>query len=76
MSLKELMREKQAARSGNVSHPAAVYNSVGKLTCKICQMIVGSDALWPAHIRSSVHVQVWFFTDRYIPASRLYFCLM
>jgi hypothetical protein len=56
-TIKSLMRATQLERTGGVQHPLAKYNNVGKLTCKLCAVAVGSDALWPAHIRSPGHVQ-------------------
>jgi hypothetical protein len=56
--LKALMRAAQTERTGSVQHPAAKYNSVGKLACKLCGVVVGADSLWPAHLRSAAHMQV------------------
>ena len=51
------MRAAKAERAGGIQHPLAKYNNVGKLTCKLCQVIVPSDAQWPAHLLSSTHSQ-------------------
>lgn len=56
--VKSLMRAARAERSGGIQHPFAKYNALGKLTCKLCAAVVGSDALWQAHLLSSVHTQV------------------
>eukprot|EP00128_Syssomonas_multiformis_P007723 Colp12_sorted_trinity150504_noHs@15513 len=52
--LRRLMREAYKTK-GKVDSPYAKYNDAGKLTCIVCNKLVGSDDLWPSHLQSKSH---------------------
>lgn len=52
--LKRLMREEKAKR---IESPLAKYNSIGQLTCVICNQIIKSELFWTAHINGKAHLQ-------------------
>ncbi|KAM7379428.1 hypothetical protein PAMP_004977 [Pampus punctatissimus] len=55
--LRRLMREKQrqATEKKRVESPFAKYNSLGHLSCVLCNVQVKSELLWPAHILGKQH---------------------
>lgn len=55
--LRRLMREKQrqATDKKRVESPFAKYNSLGHLSCILCNMQVKSELLWPAHVLGKQH---------------------
>ncbi|XP_061549837.1 zinc finger protein 830 [Phycodurus eques] len=55
--LRRLMREKQRQTSGKkrVESPFAKYNSLGHLSCVLCNTQVKSELLWPAHVLGKLH---------------------
>lgn len=55
--LRRLMRAKQrqTADKKRVESPFAKYNSLGHLSCVLCNVQVKSELLWPAHILGKNH---------------------
>ncbi|XP_059200043.1 zinc finger protein 830 [Centropristis striata] len=55
--LRRLMREKQrqATDKKRVESPFAKYNSLGHLSCTLCNVQVKSELLWPAHVLGKQH---------------------
>ncbi|XP_019734630.1 zinc finger protein 830 [Hippocampus comes] len=55
--LRRLMKEKQRQTSEKkrVESPFAKYNSLGHLSCVICNTQVKSELLWPAHVLGKQH---------------------
>ncbi|CAJ1072403.1 zinc finger protein 830 [Xyrichtys novacula] len=56
--LRRLMREKQRQTERDkkrVESPFAKYNSLGHLSCTLCNVQVKSELLWPAHILGKQH---------------------
>nr|XP_057922471.1 zinc finger protein 830 [Doryrhamphus excisus] len=55
--LRRLMREKQRQTSEKkrVESPYAKYNSLGHLSCVLCNTQVKSELLWPAHVLGKQH---------------------
>lgn len=55
--LRRLMREKkkQAERQKRVESPYAKYNSLGQLSCVLCNLQVKTEILWQAHILGKQH---------------------
>ncbi|XP_034558639.1 zinc finger protein 830 [Notolabrus celidotus] len=55
--LRRLMREKQrqTADKKKVESPFAKYNSLGHLSCVLCNVQVKSELLWPAHVLGKSH---------------------
>ncbi|XP_077580158.1 zinc finger protein 830 [Stigmatopora nigra] len=55
--LRRLMREKQRQTSEKkrVESPFAKYNSLGHLSCALCNTQVKSELLWPAHVLGKQH---------------------
>ncbi|XP_028283082.1 zinc finger protein 830 [Parambassis ranga] len=55
--LRRLMREKQRQSSDKkrVESPFAKYNSLGHLSCVLCNVQVKSELLWPTHILGKQH---------------------
>uniref|UniRef100_H3AUY9 Zinc finger protein 830 n=1 Tax=Latimeria chalumnae TaxID=7897 RepID=H3AUY9_LATCH len=55
--LRRLMREKQrqVADSKKIESPFAKYNSLGHLSCVLCNIHIKSELLWPAHILGKQH---------------------
>lgn len=55
--LRRLMREKkqQAARQKRVDSPYAKYNSVGQLSCVLCNVQIKTEILWQAHVLGKQH---------------------
>ncbi|XP_006786461.1 zinc finger protein 830 [Neolamprologus brichardi] len=55
--LRRLMREKQkqASDKKRVESPFAKYNSLGHLSCTLCNVQVKSELLWPAHVLGKQH---------------------
>ncbi|XP_061152038.1 zinc finger protein 830 [Syngnathus typhle] len=55
--LRRLMREKQRQSSDKkrVESPFAKYNSLGHLSCVVCNTQVKSELLWPAHVLGKQH---------------------
>ncbi|XP_067928421.1 zinc finger protein 830-like [Watersipora subatra] len=51
--LKRLM--KKIRSEGTIKHPMAKYNSLGHLTCTVCNCQVKSDRLWNPHLLSRSH---------------------
>ena len=42
--------------SKRIESPFAKYNSIGQLTCVICNIVVKSENLWNAHLNSKIHL--------------------
>lgn len=40
-----------------IESPIAKYNSVGQLTCVICNQVVKSELVWNAHINGKSHLE-------------------
>ncbi|KAM9789711.1 zinc finger protein 830 [Neosynchiropus ocellatus] len=55
--LRRLMREKQrqSSEKKRVESPFAKYNSLGHLSCTLCNVQVKSELLWPAHVLGKAH---------------------
>ncbi|XP_040027380.2 zinc finger protein 830 [Gasterosteus aculeatus] len=55
--LRRLMRAKQRQTTDKkrVESPFAKYNSLGHLSCILCNVQVKSDLLWPAHVLGKPH---------------------
>lgn len=55
--LRRLMREKQkqVERQKRVESPYAKYNSLGQLSCVLCNVQVKTDILWQAHVLGKQH---------------------
>ncbi|XP_060103803.1 zinc finger protein 830 [Heteronotia binoei] len=58
--LRRLMREKQrqteaAGRKRKVDSPFARYNSLGNLSCSLCNVPVKSELLWQTHVLGKQH---------------------
>ncbi|KAM8849224.1 zinc finger protein 830 [Spinachia spinachia] len=55
--LRRLMRAKQRQTTDKkrVESPFAKYNSLGHLSCVLCNVQVKSDLLWPAHVLGKPH---------------------
>ncbi|GFW79968.1 zinc finger protein 830 [Trichonephila clavipes] len=55
--LRKLMKERrEAARQGvKVDSPFAKYNSLGQLSCSICNVVVKGSNLWGVHIAGKIH---------------------
>nr|XP_004542835.2 zinc finger protein 830 [Maylandia zebra] len=55
--LRRLMREKQkqASDKKRVESPFAKYNSLGHLSCTLCNVQVKSELLWSAHVLGKQH---------------------
>jgi zinc finger protein 830 len=53
--LKSMMSEKLKEKQ-RVESPFAKYNSIGQLTCIICNQIVKSELMWTAHVNSRSHI--------------------
>lgn len=55
--LRRLMREKQRQTTDKkrVESPFAKYNSLGHLSCTLCNVQVKSELLWPAHVLGKQH---------------------
>ncbi|XP_068196470.1 zinc finger protein 830 [Antennarius striatus] len=57
--LRRLMREKQrqTTEKKRVESPFAKYNSLGHLSCVLCNVQVKSELLWPTHVLGKQHKQ-------------------
>lgn len=55
--LRRLMREKQrqSTEKKRVDSPFAKYNSLGHLSCVLCNVHVKSELLWPTHVLGKQH---------------------
>ncbi|XP_046884225.1 zinc finger protein 830 [Hypomesus transpacificus] len=55
--LRRLMREKQRQTTDKkrIESPYAKYNSLGHLSCVVCNVHVKSELLWPTHILGKQH---------------------
>nr|XP_046263390.1 zinc finger protein 830 [Scatophagus argus] len=55
--LRRLMREKQRQTSDKkrIESPFAKYNSLGHLSCVLCNVQVKSELLWPTHVLGKPH---------------------
>ncbi|XP_034744672.1 zinc finger protein 830 [Etheostoma cragini] len=55
--LRRLMREKQRQTTDKkrIESPFAKYNSLGHLSCVLCNVQVKSELLWPAHVLGKQH---------------------
>ncbi|XP_068792355.1 zinc finger protein 830 [Struthio camelus] len=55
--LRRLMREKQRQNAGKkrIDSPFAKYNSLGHLSCALCNAPVKSELLWPTHALGKQH---------------------
>lgn len=55
--LRRLMREKQrqSTEKKRVESPFAKYNSLGHLSCVLCNVQVKSELLWPTHVLGKQH---------------------
>lgn len=55
--LRRLMREKQrqSTEKKRVDSPFAKYNSLGHLSCGLCNVQVKSEILWPTHVLGKHH---------------------
>ena len=40
-----------------IESPFAKYNSIGQLSCIVCNQVVKSEILWNTHLNSKVHVE-------------------
>lgn len=51
------MKEKKAtvANTKRIDHPFAKYNSVDQIVCVVCNTVIKSGLLWPAHLQSRQH---------------------
>lgn len=48
-------KQKQTADKKRVESPFAKYNSLGHLSCTVCNVQVKSELLWPAHVLGKQH---------------------
>ncbi|XP_069116293.1 zinc finger protein 830-like [Argopecten irradians] len=55
--LRRLMKEKKStvASAKRIEHPYAKYNSIDQLVCVVCNTVIKSGLLWPAHLQSKQH---------------------
>ncbi|NP_001088076.1 zinc finger protein 830 [Xenopus laevis] len=55
--LRKLMKAKQRESSSKkrIESPLAKYNSLGHLSCVVCNSLIKSELLWPAHILGKQH---------------------
>ncbi|KAH7438518.1 hypothetical protein KP509_04G018500 [Ceratopteris richardii] len=53
--LKSRMREAAQKREKRIESPLVRYNELGQPVCKVCNIAVKSEALWPAHLASRSH---------------------
>ncbi|XP_065882324.1 zinc finger protein 830-like isoform X2 [Dysidea avara] len=57
--LRQLMKEQKAlSSSAKINSPLARYNSLGQLSCGICNVPVKSNVLWTAHVQSKKHKEM------------------
>ena len=47
----------QRLESKKIESPLAKYNSIGQLTCIVCNQVVKSELLWNAHINTKAHLE-------------------
>ncbi|KAH9820145.1 hypothetical protein DFH28DRAFT_705996 [Melampsora americana] len=53
-ALRSLMKDRQLAK--RIQHQYARYDTIGKLTCTLCNgLVVKTEALWPSHLTSKQH---------------------
>ena len=45
------------SKAKRIESPFAKYNSIGQLTCVICNQVVKSESLWNAHLNSKSHLE-------------------
>ncbi|XP_030828902.1 zinc finger protein 830 [Strongylocentrotus purpuratus] len=58
VDLRELMRQKKAAKQTSVKRiesPLAKYNNLGQLICVVCNQQVKNEILWTAHLQGKKH---------------------
>jgi zinc finger protein 830 len=56
--LRQLMKEKEREKregAKKIESPLARYNNLGQLVCKVCSLVLKSDALWQPHCASKKH---------------------
>lgn len=53
--LKSRMREAAQKREKRIDSPLVRYNELGQPVCKVCNVAVKSESLWPAHLASRQH---------------------
>nr|XP_033786539.1 zinc finger protein 830 isoform X2 [Geotrypetes seraphini] len=53
--LRRLMREEKRRSRKRVDSPYAKYNSLGHLSCALCNIAIKSELLWPTHILGKQH---------------------
>ena len=56
MKTKLAMSSKLASQK-RIESPLAKYNSIGQLTCIICNLVVKSENLWNTHLNSKIHLE-------------------
>ncbi|KAF2239661.1 hypothetical protein EV356DRAFT_106644 [Viridothelium virens] len=65
--VRSMLRAERTAR--HIDHEDAHYTPGGMLMCKVCELPIKSDALWPKHIQSKPHkLQAQRKRDNAIPA--------
>lgn len=53
--LRSRMREAAQKREKRIDSPLVRYNELGQPVCKVCNIAVKSESLWPAHLVSHQH---------------------
>lgn len=53
--LRSRMKEAAQKREKRIESPLVRYNELGQPVCKVCNVAVKSDMLWPAHVVSRQH---------------------
>ncbi|KAL2629530.1 hypothetical protein R1flu_014216 [Riccia fluitans] len=54
-AMKARMREAAQKRGKRIESPLVRYNDVGQPVCKVCNVAVKTETLWPAHVASRQH---------------------
>ena len=47
----------QRLEGKRIESPLAKYNSIGQLTCIVCNQVIKSELLWNAHINTKAHLE-------------------
>jgi hypothetical protein len=59
--MKEMKSKVVSKVVSRVESPLARYDSNGRLTCIICEIVIKTDSLWSEHIVSKLHKNVSLF---------------
>lgn len=53
----KMISSSSISTSKRIESPLAKYNSLGQLTCIICNQIIKSELIWNAHLNSKLHLE-------------------